>query len=130
MIVWPATTVVWPSVLVTTWSAEVLTVVETKLELLAVAESVVAEVIEAVLLNTVPDETEGATLTVSTNTGLPPEANNGFEQVIVPPDPTAGVVQDQPAIAGSETKVVPAGSVSLHDAESAAAGPLFVALMV
>src|SRR5215831_15533241 len=42
-----------------------------------------------------------------------------------PPDPTAGVVQLQPAADVKETNVVPAGSESLSTAFSAGSGPRF-----
>ena len=88
-----------------------------------------AEVAVAVFERTVPALTDGATATVNVNTELP-TANDGFEHDTVPAAPTAGVVHDQPATAGKETNVDPAGSVSLHDAEVAASGPLFVTVIV
>jgi hypothetical protein len=91
--------------------------------------SAVAEVAVAVFVRTVPSVTDGATATVNVNTEFP-TANDGFEHDTVPAAPTAGVVHDQPAPAGKETNVVPAGSVSLHDAEDAASGPLFVTVIV
>src|ERR1700687_3097374 len=77
--------------------------------------SPVVEVAVAVLVMTVPAGTEGATATVRVKTALP-TANDGLEHEIVPPAPTAGVVHDQPDTLGSDTKVVPAGSVSLQEA--------------
>lgn len=91
--------------------------------------SAVAEVVMAVFESSVPAATAGLTATVKANTALP-RATLGLTQAIVPAAPTAGVVHDQPAIAGSETKAVPTGKVSLHDAVAAAAGPLLVTVMV
>jgi hypothetical protein len=52
-----------------------------------------------------------------------------FVQEIVPVAPTAGVVHDQLPVVDSETKVVPAGSVSDQLAEAALLGPLFVTVI-
>ena len=90
----------------------------------------VLEVAVAVLVRVEPAATVGATLTVSVKTELP-TANEGFEQLTVPGSPSFGVVQAQPL--GSEkgaTKVVPAGSVSLHEALLAGSGPLLVTVIV
>ena len=81
------------------------------------------------LVRTVPAWTDGATATVRLNTALP-TANEALVHDTVPPTPTAGVVQDQPATAGIETKVVPVGRVSDQEAEGAASGPLFVTVTV
>ena len=89
----------------------------------------VLEVAVAVLLRVVPAGTVGATATVSVKTELP-TANEGFEHETVPLSPASGVVHDQPPTAGKETKVVPAGSVSLHEAFVAALGPLLVTVIV
>jgi hypothetical protein len=91
--------------------------------------SAVAEVAVAVFESTVPSATEGATATVNVKTALP-TANDGFEHDTSPPAPTAGVVHDHPAEAGKETNVVPAGSVSLQEAEEAASGPLLDTVIV
>jgi peptidyl-tRNA hydrolase len=45
-------------------------------------------------------------------------------------DTVAPVVQDQPATAGSGTKLVPAGRVSVHMAALAGSGPLLVTVTV
>ncbi len=125
----PATTGSGVSTLVTDKSADAATAVVAVALLLALLLSPVFDVTVAVLLRTVPAATDGATAVVSVNTALP-TANDTFEQDTVPVAPTAGVVQDQPATAGNETKVVPAGSVSLHDAVVAASGPLLVTVIV
>lgn len=69
-------------------------------------------------------------------------ARLGFVHVIVPPEPIAGVVQDQPPGDESETKVielkvglgddevVTRGSVSFNVTLEAAAGPLLSTVMV
>ena len=53
----------------------------------------------------------------------------GFVQETVPVAPTAGVVHDQPPVVDSDTKVVPAGSVSVKLALAALLGPLFVSVI-
>ena len=89
----------------------------------------VLEVAVAVLLRIVPAGTVGATATVSVKTELP-TANEGFEHETVPLSPAAGVVHDQPLTSGKETKDVPDGSVSVHEALAAASGPLLFTLIV
>src|SRR5262245_50234579 len=112
------------SVLVTDRLADDATVVVAVAEGSAVSGSAVVEVAVTVLERTVPAATDGETATVSVKTALP-TANDGLEHETVAP-----VVHDQPATAGSETKVVPAGSVSLHEVLAAASGPLLVTVMV
>ena len=84
----------------------------------------------AVFESTVPAATSGVDVDGQREDRAADGRTIGFVQVTVPLAPTAGVVHDQPATAGSETKVVPAGSVSLHDALAAASGPLFVTVIV
>lgn len=117
-----------PELLITR-SAEAATAVVAVAELLPGVPSPLLDAIVAVLLNTLPAATAGSTATVSVDTLLP-TAKLGLLQVTVPPAPTAGVVQDQPAVGGSETKLVPAGSVSVHEAVAALSGPLLVAVIV
>ena len=69
-------------------------------------------------------------LATSVTTTLAPSARVAVVQVIVPPAPTAGVVQFVPAGALSETNVMPAGSVSAMTTPCAVDGPLFVAVSV
>jgi len=83
----------------------------------------------AVLLIIVPWVKLGATTTTSVNMEFPGE-KVALEQVIVPPAPTAGVVQDQPAGEESEKKVVPAGNVLDSETEVASLGPVFVTVIV
>jgi hypothetical protein len=80
----------------------------------------VLEVAVAVLLIVEPAATVGATATVSVKTELP-TANEGFEHETVPVSPASGVVHDQPPGELKSTKVVPAGSVSVHEASAASA---------
>jgi len=89
----------------------------------------VLEVAVAVLLRVEPAGTVGATATVSVKTELP-TAKEGFEHETVPLSPAAGVVHDHPLMSGIETKVVPGGSVSLHEALAAASGPLLLTVIV
>ncbi len=77
-----------------------------------------------------PLATDGPTFATRVKTALPPGARAPAVQVTVPPDPTAGVVHVQPATAGSETKVVPAGRVSARRAAAALLGPALVTVMV
>ena len=83
----------------------------------------------AVLDRIVPPAVEGLTLTTRVKTALP-TASDGLAQEMVPVPPTAGVVHDQPAPAESDTKVVPAGSVSVTVTVDALLGPVFVSVIV
>ena len=89
----------------------------------------VLEVAVAVLLIVEPAGTFGATARVSVKTELP-TANEGFEHETVPPSPASGVVNDQPLTSGKETKEVPDGRVSVHEALAAASGPLLFTVIV
>lgn len=89
----------------------------------------VLEVAVAVLLRVEPAATVGATATVNVKTELP-TAKEGFEHETVPLSPAAGVVHDHPLTSGKVTKVVPDGSVSLHEAFAAASGPLLFTVIV
>src|SRR5258705_13928336 len=89
----------------------------------------VLEVTVAVLLRVVPAATVGATATVSVKTELP-TANEGFEHETVPLSPASGVVHDHPTTLGKLAKVVPAGSVSFHEALAAASGPPLFTVIV
>lgn len=125
----PGTTGSGVSSLVTDRSAAVPTVVvAVPLWLPALGSEVVDEAV-AVLLITLPAASDASTAVVRVNTALP-TANAGLEQVTVPPVPIVGVVQLQPASAGSDTNVVPAGNVSLSETVEAESGPLLVAVMV
>ena len=66
---------------------------------------------------------------IATKTELP-TANEALEHETVPVSPESGVVHDQPDTSAMLAKVVPTGSVSLHDAFAAASGPLLVTVMV
>src|SRR6476469_2353230 len=81
----------------------------------------VFEVAVAVLVRTDPHGTPGATRTVNLNTA-PLAANEEFEQKTVPASPPSGVVHYHPSGALKETKDVPAGSVSVHEALPATSG--------
>jgi hypothetical protein len=59
-----------------------------------------------------------------------PNANEGFEHEIVPLSPASGVVHDHPPALDKLTKVVPAGSVSVHEALVAVSGPLLFTVTV
>ena len=121
--------VVTPSVLVTARSACALTVVVAVLELLLGVGSAVAALTLAVSLKTVPWATALPTFTTRVK-AAGPGARLMLDELTTPVLPTAGVVFDQPAGDVSETKVVPAGSVSLSATDAAALGPLFVTVIV
>ena len=88
----------------------------------------VLEVAVAVLVRVEPAGTVEATATFSVKTELP-TANEGFEHETVL-SPASGVMHDHPLISGKEVKVVPGGSVSLHEASVAASGPLLLTVIV
>ena len=132
VVVPPGVTLVTPSVLVIARSALTgapITVSASLAALLAGTGSAVAELTVAVLVITVPPATAMPTLTVRLNAALPPAARVAMVQVTVPPAPTAGVTHDQPGAAVSDTKVVPAGSVSARVAPVAASGPALATTM-
>jgi hypothetical protein len=83
----------------------------------------------AVFEITVPMVTAGDTATVSVKAALPTPID-AFEHETVPPPPAAGVVQDQPPGADSETNVSPAGKVSESETEVALLGPALVTVML
>ena len=89
----------------------------------------VLEVAVAVLLRVVPAGTVEPTATVRVKTELP-IAKEGFEHETVPLSPASGVVHDHPPAPGKLTKVVPVGSVSVHEALAAASGPLLFTVIV
>ena len=91
--------------------------------------SVVAELAIALFEITVPEATDAPTFTTSVNTELL-TANAPLLQLIAPTLPTPGLVQLQPLGETSETKVVPAGSVSVSAAAVATLGPALVTVIV
>lgn len=110
-------------------SALAATVVVGEALLFARSGSVEAEVTVAVFVRTVPEARPGSTATSSVK--IPePTARDAIEQLIVPPAPTAGVVQLQPPGADSEVNAVPAGRVSLHVTSVAGSGPAFETVIV
>ena len=119
-----------PDLLLMPWTidGESTVVVAVPLLLLAFGSGVF-EVAVAVLLIIEPPGTLGATRTVKVNTALP-AANEEFEHATEPTSPASGVVHDHPSGADKLTKVVPAGSVSVHEALLAASGPLLDTVIV
>src|SRR5687767_7336537 len=103
------------STLVTTRSADAATVVIDVTLPFSGIPSPVLDVTVAVLVRTVPDNTDGSTFTTRVKTALP-TANDGLEDETMPPAPTGGVVLLQPLTSDNETKVVPTGNVSLNEA--------------
>ena len=94
---------------------------------LPVAGSLVLDATFAVLL--MLPLASGATVTTRVNAAVP-GANVGLLHDSVPPLPTAGVLQLQPAGALSEVKLVDAGIALLRLAAAALLGPAFVTLIV
>jgi hypothetical protein len=84
----------------------------------------------AVLTKTVPDGVSDGMLTTSVKKSSPPTAKLEFEQLTVPLVPTEGVLQLQPAGAEKDTKVIPAGKMSLKVAGLAGSGPKLFTSMV
>ena len=97
-------------------------------ELFSGARSVVTAFTVAVLVTAVTVAV-GAIATTRVNCALP-VLSDAVEHATVPPAPTAGVEQDQPPAAVSETNVVAGGSVSDNVTDAAAFGPLLVTVMV
>src|SRR6266540_5819115 len=86
----------------------------------AITGSMVADDVVAVFEMIEAHVASGQMPTVEVNAAVSPTATDAFVQLIVPPEPTAGVVQLQPAVAASETNRVCAGSVSVTTALLAA----------
>src|SRR5690349_8856887 len=99
------------------------TVVSMLAALFSLAGSDVADVMVAVLMNSVPSGVPGGTCPTSVKVPAGPGGKVGMVQVTAPPAPTAGVVQDQPAGAVRLTNVMVAGSGSESDTVLAASGP-------
>ena len=118
------------SVFVTETSAEPTptVVVEVALSLPVFGSGVVEDAV-AVLEMIVPPAVPALTLTTSVKTALP-TPRVAIEQLTLPVPPTAGVLQDHPPGEESDTKVVPAGSVSARATDWALLGPAFVTVMV
>jgi hypothetical protein len=91
--------------------------------------SVVAAVTVAVFVMIEPSVSEALVAMVNVKLSVR-TGRLAMEQVIVPAAPTAGVVQDHPAAAESETNVVDAGSVSDQLTVFATLVPLFVTSML
>src|SRR5438477_254535 len=104
-------------------SASARTVVVVAAELLARFGSTVAELTVAVLEMIVPSGVVGLTWTASVKVAVAPLASDGLVHVTVPVDPTAGVVQVQPAGLDIDWNVVCAGSGSVIVTLAAAFGP-------
>ena len=125
----PAVTGSGESVFVIDRSAEAATVVvSVSLSLPGLGSGVVDDAV-AVFDSTVPAATDGATATTKVKSAGP-GANDVFVHDTVPPAPSAGVVQLHPPGDDNDTKVVPAGNVSLKDAAAALLGPAFVTVIV
>src|SRR6266545_7391596 len=127
----PAFAVPGPLFAITT-SARALTVVFTVPEVLFDGfESALDVDAVAVLLTTVPSGTVGAACTVTVNCALPPFGSSAIVQATLPLVFGAGVlhVAAGPVSWTRETKLMPAGRLSLNEASSAASGPAFDSVM-
>jgi hypothetical protein len=100
---------------------------EVEAVLLELIVSVVVVLIVDVMLSVVPEAVVLLTWTTGRNVALAPDASDAIVQVIVPPEPMAGVPQDHPAGTASDWKFVPAGSGIETETFTAADGPLFTA---
>ena len=108
-----------------------VTVVVAVAELLVELGSEVAELLTvAVLEMVVPSAVAGMTWTTRVKVAVAPLARGDVVQLTVPVVPTAGVVQDQPAGAATDWKVVCDGNGSLMVTLTAAFGPALPTLMV
>lgn len=96
--------------------------------LLAAFGSGVAVVTFAVLLTMAPSSTGAANCMTTDNVAVEPAGSSAAEQLIVPPAPTAGVLQANvgPPVCCTDTKVIPAGRVSVSVTLVALLGPAFV----
>src|SRR4051794_17782712 len=94
--------------LATAGTTSAVTVVVAVALLLPGLESLAGNFMVGVSESAAPPGVAGSPPPPSEKTALPPGREPMLHE-IVPPPPTAGVVQIQPATAGSETNVVPAG---------------------
>src|ERR1700682_5461811 len=85
--------------------------------------SVDVVVMFVVMFSTVPAAVLGLTWTTGEKVALAPAASEAIVQVMVPPEPTAGVPHAHPPGTTSERKFVPAGSGMETEMLAAAAGP-------
>src|SRR5260370_1216476 len=127
----PALTDAGP-VLVTDRSAETPTMAVLDPVLLLGFGSAVVELPVALFVIIVPFATVPPTLYTIVKEAEAPFASVAIEQLTVPPLPTDGFVQVNagPTVCISDTKVVPAGSVSLSMTLCASLGPLFTTVTV
>src|SRR6266850_641778 len=127
---WPAVTGSGMSILVTERSAlSELTVVDCVAVLLAAFGSPALEATVAVLLIGLAAPRFTFTTRVKV-CGPAAVVRLGLVAVTVPVPPTAGVAVVHPAGATKETKVVPAGTLSVRLTLAAASGPAFVTVIV
>src|SRR5438034_867290 len=118
------------SVLVMARSASARTVVVAIALLLPVLESAVVELTVAVLAIVLPSGAAGLTWTMRVKVAVAPLANEAVVQFTVPVEPTAGVVQVQPAGVGIDWNVVCDGNGSFMVTLAAAFGPALLTVIV
>jgi hypothetical protein len=107
------------------------TMVVTVETLFSSVRSSVFVVAVTVFVNSVPEAVLPGMLPVSVIVVEPPAGYETLLQLIVPPAPTAGVVQVSGVpVCDTETKVIVPGSVSETSASSAASGPPFASVIV
>ena len=94
--------------------------------------AMLSEVVEivAVMGSDVPAAVAGLTCTTGLKVAVAPLASEAMVQVIVPPEPTAGVTHDQPAGTAIDWKFVPVGRGMETLLVVAVDGPPFVATTV
>src|SRR5262245_8721536 len=107
-----------------------LTTVVVEAELFEGLGSIVVDEIVAVLLITTPLGSAQSTPASIMKLALSLTAIVSFLQVIVPPEPSGGVTQLQPAAPEKDCSRVPAGKVSCHCAKAAGPEPLLLTLIV
>jgi hypothetical protein len=116
-------------VIVSVGLAGAATVLSASEVLLLLIGSGVVELTVATLARIVPSLTEGETVVTTVKSTLP-AANDAVEQVMVPLDPTAGVVQLQPAFGEIDWKRTPAGNGSVSVTVDASSGPSLLTVSV
>src|SRR5881227_2785055 len=124
--VFPAVAVAGPLFTIDTSADALIVVITVELSFNGFESALEVDAV-AVLLTTVPFATVGAACTVTVNCALPPFGNSGIVQATGPL--VFGVGVPQPAVGPvfwvSDTKLMPAGRLSLNEASSAASGPPF-----
>ena len=82
----------------------------------------------ATFVNVVPDAASEGRCMTKVKLALALSGNVAIEQLMVPPDPAGGFVQLNvgPLFWVLDTKVIPAGSISIRETPAASSGPIFI----